>query len=207
MKLIIQIPCLNEEETLPETIADLPKQIDGIDVIEYLIIDDGSTDRTVEVAKKCGVHHVVSLGTNKGLATAFLAGLDTALQNGADIIVNTDADNQYNGADIHKLTQPILDKQADYVIGTRPVGNIEHFSPLKKMLQRLGSSVVRLLSGLDVPDAPSGFRAISREAAYKLNVFNNYTYTLETLIQAGHSNIRTSSTGPADFADSGYRCN
>jgi len=191
MKLIIQIPCLNEEETLPLTLADLPKQIDGIDDIEILVIDDGSTDNTVQVAKKHGVHHIVSIGTNKGLANAFMTGIRTSVLKGADIIVNTDADNQYNGADIAELVKPILDGEADYVVGARPIKNIEHFSPLKKMLQTLGSWTVRTLSGVKVPDAPSGFRALSRDTAMRLNVFNRYTYTLETLIQAGHSNIKT----------------
>lgn len=193
MKLIIQIPCLNEQETLPVTIADLPRQIDGIDVIEYLVIDDGSTDNTVEVAKECGVHHVVSLGHNQGLATAFTTGLRSALDLGADIIVNTDADNQYNGEDIAKLVKPVLDGESDFVVGERPIMQTEHFSPIKKLLQRLGSWVVRLASGTDIPDAPSGFRALSKKAAEQVNVFSDYTYTLETIIQAGQKNIRISS--------------
>ena len=191
MKLIIQIPCLNEEETLPVTLADLPRSIDGIDVIEWLVIDDGSTDATVDKALAHGVDHVVRLPYNQGLASAFMAGLDACLRNGADIIVNTDADNQYNAQDIETLVRPILEGKADYVIGARQISSIGHFSPIKKSLQKLGSFTVRYLSGLQIPDAPSGFRAISRNAAYKLNVFNKYTYTLETLIQAGNSNIKT----------------
>lgn len=187
MKLIIQIPCYNEEETLPITIADLPRHIDGIDEIEYLIINDGSKDRTVEIAKSLGVQHVVSFKKNKGLAKGFMAGIDTCLHLGADIIVNTDADNQYCGADIEKLVRPILNNEADIVIGERPIDQTEHFSWKKKKFQRLGSWVVRLASGTDIPDAPSGFRAYSREAALRLNVTNEYTYTLETIIQAGHN--------------------
>ncbi len=184
MKLVIQIPCLNEEESLPVAIADLPKHVDGIDEIEILIIDDGSTDRTVEVANSLGVNRVVSLGSNKGLAKAFLAGIQNALDMDADIIVNTDADNQYSGADIAKLVKPILNGSADIVIGTRPVSKIKEFSLLKKFLQKLGSSVMRLLSSTKVEDAPSGFRAFSRNAALQLNIFDSYTYTLETIIQA-----------------------
>lgn len=184
MKLVIQIPCLNEEESLPVTLADLPKRIDGIDEIEVLIIDDGSTDRTVEVAKAAGVKHIVKQGVNKGLAKAFVAGINRALDIGADIIVNTDADNQYCAADIEKLVRPILNGKADIVIGTRPVSKIKHFSLLKKFLQKLGSGVMRLLSSTNVKDAPSGFRAFSRNAAIQLNVFDNYSYTLETIIQA-----------------------
>lgn len=193
MKLIIQIPCLNEEETLPMTLADLPRKIKGIDEIEFLVIDDGSTDQTVKVAKDHGVHHIISIGTNKGLANAFMTGVREALKRGADIIVNTDADNQYHGGDIEKLVRPILNKEAEYVIGARPIKEIAHFSPLKKLLQGLGSWTVRSLSGVDVPDAPSGFRALSKETALHINVFNRYTYTLETLIQAGHSGIKTMS--------------
>lgn len=185
MKLIIQIPCYNEEATLPATVADLPRQIDGIDEIEYLIINDGSSDRTVEVARECGVHHVVSFKNNKGLAKGFVAGIDACLRLGADIIVNTDADNQYCGADIGKLVQPILEDCADVVIGERPINETSHFSPLKKKLQHMGSFVVRVASGTSVPDAPSGFRAYGREAAMRINVTNAYTYTLETIIQAG----------------------
>lgn len=189
MKLIIQIPCYNEEKTLPQTIADLPRHIDGIDVIEYLIINDGSSDRTVEVARSLGVHHVVSFKRNKGLARGFIAGLDASVRLGADIIVNTDADNQYCGADIEKLVAPILARKADIVIGERPIDGTEHFSATKKTLQHFGSFVVRVASGTKVPDAPSGFRAYSREAALRINVVNEYTYTLETIIQAGHNKI------------------
>ena len=186
MKLIIQIPCYNEENTLPQTIADLPKSIPGIDVIEYLIINDCSTDRTVEIARECGVQHIVDLKQNKGLAKVFTAGLDACLHLGADIIVNTDGDNQYNGADIEKLVRPILDGKADYVIGERPIDNIEHFSKRKKFLQHLGSWVVSAASNTHLPDTTSGFRALSREAALRTNVTNDFTYTLETIIQAGH---------------------
>ena len=193
MKLIIQIPCYNEEETLGITIADLPRHIDGIDEIEYLIIDDGSNDKTVEVAKKIGVHHVLRFRRNKGLAYGFLAGIDACLHLGADIIVNTDADNQYNGVDIEKLVRPIIEKKADIVIGERPIDETEHFSWKKKKFQHLGSWVVRIASGSDIPDAPSGFRAYSREAALRLNVINQYTYTLETIIQAGHERIAMTS--------------
>lgn len=184
MKLVIQIPCLNEEKSLPITIKDLPKQIDGIDEIEVLVIDDGSTDKTVEVARELGVNEVLSLCTNKGLAKAFTAGINKALQMGADIIVNTDADNQYNAQYIEKLIKPILEQKADIVIGTRPVSKIKHFSILKKILQKLGSGVMRFVSKTDVKDAPSGFRAFSKNAALQLNVFDAYTYTLETIIQA-----------------------
>lgn len=184
MKLIIQIPCYNEEATLATTLSDLPKKIDGIDKIDVLIIDDGSTDRTVEVAKEFGVKHIVSHPKNLGLAKAFVSGLSASLQLGADIIVNTDADNQYCGCDIEKIVKPILDKSADIVIGSRPVENIKHFSLVKKMLQKLGSWVMRLVSSTKIVDAPSGFRAFSKEAAMQLNVFDNYTYTLETIIQA-----------------------
>ena len=185
MKLIIQIPCFNEEDTLADTINDLPKSIDGIDEIEYLIINDGSTDNTVEVARECGVDHIVSYKTNRGLALAFSAGIDACLRLGADIIVNTDADNQYCGADIEKLIEPILSGQAEIVIGERPIDSIEHFSAQKKRFQRIGSRVVRFASGTDIPDAPSGFRAYARDAAMRINVINEYTYTLETIIQAG----------------------
>lgn len=193
MKLIIQIPCFNEAETLEIALNDLPKHIDGIDTIEYLIINDGSNDDTVQVAKNWGVHYVVNFKQNKGLAKGFMAGLDCALKNGADIIVNTDADNQYCGADIEKLVRPILDKKADIVIGERPIDNTEHFSPLKKKLQHIGSWTVRVASHSDIPDAPSGFRAYSREAALRMNVINNYTYTLETIVQAGQSKMAMTS--------------
>ena len=189
MKLIIQIPCFNEEESLPATLAALPRELSGVDVIEYLVIDDGSRDGTIEAAKRCGVRHVVSLTRNSGLAAAFIAGLDACLKLGADIIVNTDADNQYHGADVEKIVKPILDGRADIVIGERPIDETEHFSWLKKKLQYLGSWVVRLASKTDIPDAPSGFRAITREAAMKLNVVSEYTYTLETIIQAGRNNM------------------
>ncbi|MBO4636380.1 MAG: glycosyltransferase family 2 protein [Clostridiales bacterium] len=193
MKLIIQIPCYNEEETLHVAYNDLPKQIDGIDEIETLIINDGSSDRTVEVAKKLGVNYIVNFKRNKGLAYGFMAGLDACLHLGADIIVNTDADNQYNGADIGKLIKPILDGKADEVIGERPIDQTEHFSAGKKMFQHLGSWVVRRASKTDIPDAPSGFRAFSREAALRINVTNSYTYTLETIIQAGRNRIAITS--------------
>lgn len=188
-KLIIQIPCYNEEEKLPKTFADLPKHIVGIDEIEYLIINDGSTDRTVEVARELGIHHIVSFKKNKGLARAFIAGLDACLHLDADIIVNTDADNQYCGADIEKLVQPILQGKADLVIGERPIDEIEHFSKRKKKLQHVGSWVVQIASNSKIPDSTSGFRAISREAALRMNVINEHTYTLETIIQAGQSKI------------------
>ena len=184
MKLIIQIPCYNEENSLPITLKALPKQIDGIDEIEILVIDDGSTDKTIEVAKANGVQHIVSMPHNCGLAKAFVAGINGALAQGADIIVNTDADNQYCADDIEKLIRPILKKEADIVIGTRPVSNISHFSLLKKTLQKLGSWVMRRVSSTQVEDAPSGFRAFSRAAALQINIFDNYTYTLETIIQA-----------------------
>lgn len=193
MKLIIQIPCLNEAETLEIALNDLPKHIDGIDEIEYLIINDGSQDNTVEVAKNWGVHYVVNFKQNKGLAKGFMAGIDACLSNGADIIVNTDADNQYCGEDIEKLVRPILDGKADVVIGERPIDDTEHFSPLKKKLQHIGSWTVRIASKSDIPDAPSGFRAYSREAAMRLNVVNKYTYTLETIVQAGHERFAMTS--------------
>lgn len=184
MKLIIQIPCYNEEKSLPITLNALPKKIEGIDEIEILIINDGSTDNTVEVAKGLGVKNIVEMPHNSGLAKAFVAGINASLSIGADIIVNTDADNQYCADDIEKLVKPIIDGSADIVIGSRPVSKIQHFSLLKKMLQKLGSFVMRLISSTDVEDAPSGFRAFSRNAALQLNVFDNYTYTLETIIQA-----------------------
>lgn len=184
MKLVIQIPCYNEEKSLPVTLADLPKHINGVDEIEVLIINDGSTDKTVQAAKEHGIKHIVEMPHNCGLAKAFVAGINSSLALGADIIVNTDADNQYCASDIEKLIQPILNKEADIVIGSRPVSQIEHFSPLKKLLQKLGSCVMRMVSSTSVEDAPSGFRAFSRNAALQLNVFDNYTYTLETIIQA-----------------------
>jgi len=193
MKLIIQIPCYNEEATLSQTIADLPRQIEGIDVVEYLIINDGSSDRTVQVAKDSGVHHIVSFKNNKGLASGFMAGLDACVRLGADIIVNTDADNQYNGADVEKIVKPILEGIADMVVGARPIDKTRHFSWKKKKLQRLGSWVVRIASGTSVPDAPSGFRAYSRDAAMRVNVVNTYTYTLETIIQAGMNGVAITS--------------
>ena len=189
MKLIIQIPCLNEEETLPQTLADLPKKVDGVDVIETLIIDDGSTDNTVEVASKCGVDHIVRHTNNKGLAEAFTSGLDASIKHGANIIVNTDGDNQYQGSDIAKLIKPILDGEADMVVGDRQVQTLEHFSFIKKLLQWIGSRVVQQVSNTSVPDTTSGFRAFSRDAALRLNVLSKFTYTLETIIQAGKSNI------------------
>ena len=185
MKLIIQIPCYNEESTLPETVRDLPRALPGVDQIEVLVVDDGSTDRTVEVAQELGVQHVVRLKQNCGLATAFATGLEAALAAGADIIVNTDADNQYQGGEIGPLVQPILAGQADIVVGDRGVAALEHFSPFKRWLQRLGSWVVQRAAGIPIPDATSGFRAFSREAALRLTVLSEYTYTLETLIQAG----------------------
>lgn len=193
MKLIIQIPCLNEAETLEIALNDLPKHIDGIDEIEYLIINDGSKDNTVQVAKDWGVHYVVNFRQNKGLAKGFMAGLDACLRNGADIIVNTDADNQYCGEDIEKIVRPILEGKVDIVIGERPIDDTDHFSPLKKRLQHIGSWTVRVASKSDIPDAPSGFRAYSREAAMRLNVVNQYTYTLETIVQAGHEKFAMTS--------------
>lgn len=188
-KLIIQIPCFNEEGTLAIALKALPRQVPGIDKVEWLIINDGSTDKTIEVAKANGVDHVVDLGTHQGLARGFMAGLDACLRNGADIVVNTDADNQYNAEDIPKLIEPILKGEAEIVVGARPITEIAHFSPLKKMLQKMGSWVVRAASNTDVADAPSGFRAMSRKAASQLNVFSQYTYTLETIIQAGQKNM------------------
>lgn len=185
MKLIIQIPCLNEEETLPGTLADLPREVAGFDEVQWLVVDDGSTDRTVEVARECGVDHIVRLTNNRGLAAGFQAGLDASLKLGADVIVNTDADNQYNAADIPLLVAPILAGEADMVIGDRQTDTIAHFSPLKKRLQRLGSWVVRQASETDVPDTTSGFRAYNREAALQMAVVSRFTYTLETIIQAG----------------------
>mgnify|MGYP001622974274 CR=1 FL=1 len=193
MKLIIQVPCYNEAETLEIALNDLPRQIDGIDEIEYLIINDGSKDNTVEVARRWGVNYVVNFKCNRGLAKGFMAGLDACLRNGADIIVNTDADNQYCGDDIEKLVRPILEGKADIVIGERPIDETEHFSPLKKKLQHLGSWTVRKASKTEIPDAPSGFRAYSREAALHMNVVNEYTYTLETIVQAGREKMAITS--------------
>jgi glycosyltransferase involved in cell wall biosynthesis len=184
-KLIIQIPCYNEEKTIGITLAELPRQLEGIDEIEWLVIDDGSRDATIEVAKACGVDRIIHFRHNRGLAKAFMAGLEASLKAGADIIVNTDADNQYCAEDIPKLIAPILAREAEIVIGARPISQITHFSPIKKVLQKLGSGVVRLVSNTQVADAPSGFRALSRQAAMQINVFNEYTYTLETIIQAG----------------------
>jgi glycosyltransferase involved in cell wall biosynthesis len=191
MKLIIQIPCFNEEAQLPVTLSDLPRHVDGFDEVEWLIIDDGSTDRTIEVARAHGVDHVVKLTNNKGLAAGFQAGLDACLKLGADVIVNTDADNQYSAADIPRIVKPIVDGTADMVIGDRETDQIEHFSPLKKRLQRLGSWVVRLASETSVPDTTSGFRAYNREAAIQMAVTSKYTYTLETIIQAGKLLVAT----------------
>ena len=193
MKLIIQLPCFNEAETLKIALDALPKHIDGIDEIEYLIINDGSTDDTEAVAREWGVHYVVHFKRNLGLARGFLAGLDLAIRNGADIIVNTDADNQYCGDDIEKLIKPIMDRTADIVIGERPIDDIEGFSFIKKKLQRFGSWVVRKASRTDIPDAPSGFRAFSRNAAMRMNVNNEYTYTLETIVQAGRNKMAITS--------------
>jgi glycosyltransferase involved in cell wall biosynthesis len=190
VKLIIQIPCFNEEKTLPQVIRDLPRQIEGIEKIEYLVIDDGSKDRTVEIAKELGVHHVVSLGSNQGLAKAFMTGVRKCTELGADIIVNTDGDNQYKAEYIPELVKPILNGRADMVVGCRPIEQIKEFSWLKKKLQRVGSGVVRRFSGTDVPDTTSGFRAYSADTAMMLNVLNRYTYTLETIIQAGAMNMR-----------------
>ena len=193
MKLIIQIPCYNEADTLEVALNDLPRKIKGIDEIEYLIINDGSSDDTERIALEWGVNYVVHFKRNLGLAKGFLAGLDLALRNGADIIVNTDADNQYCGADIEKLVQPILEKKADIVIGERPIDEIDHFSFIKKQLQHFGSMVVRIASRTDIPDAPSGFRAYSRKAAMRANVHNEYTYTLETIVQAGRNKMAITS--------------
>ncbi|HNR94045.1 MAG TPA: glycosyltransferase family 2 protein [Kiritimatiellia bacterium] len=188
-KLIIQIPCLNEEEHIGHTLASLPRAVPGFDQVELLVIDDGSSDNTVAVARAAGADHVVSLSSHQGLARAFIAGLDRAVELGADVIVNTDADNQYCADDIPQLTLPVLEGRADMVVGERPIESIGHFSAAKKRLQRLGSWVVRAASGTQIPDAPSGFRALSADAARRLNIFSNYTYTLETIIQTGHKNM------------------
>lgn len=193
MKLIIQIPCLNEAGTLAIALNALPRKVRGFDSVEWLIIDDGSTDETVKVAREHGVDYVVSHTRNQGLARGFMTGLDACLRFGADVIVNTDADNQYNADDIPALTTPIVEGKADIVVGARPIETIEHFSPAKKLLQKLGSWVVRVASKTDIPDAPSGFRAMSRAAAQRLVVFNDYTYTLETIIQAGQKNMAITS--------------
>jgi glycosyltransferase involved in cell wall biosynthesis len=193
MKLIIQIPCYNEAETLPITLRELPREVPGFDKVEWLVVNDGCTDNTEEVARKCGVDHIVNFTWNQGLAKAFLAGLDASIKLGADVIVNTDADNQYVAADIPALVAPIIAGKADVVIGERPINEISSFSPAKKLLQKLGSAVVRFVSRTDIPDAPSGFRAMSREAALRFNVFNDYTYTLETIIQAGQKGIAITS--------------
>jgi glycosyltransferase involved in cell wall biosynthesis len=189
MKLIIQIPCYNEEETLPATLADLPREVPGFERVEWMVINDGSNDDTVKIAQAHGVDHIISHHHNMGLARAFMTGLAAGVRLGADVIVNTDGDNQYKGEFIPELVKPIIDNRAEIVIGARPIEDIEHFSPAKKLLQKLGSWVVRVASNSDIPDAPSGFRAISREAAKQINVFNNYTYTLEMIIQAGQKNI------------------
>jgi glycosyltransferase involved in cell wall biosynthesis len=185
VKLIIQIPCFNEAEQLPQTLADLPREVTGFEVVEWLIVDDGSTDQTIEVARAHGIDHIVRLTNNKGLAAGFQAGLDACLKLGADVVVNTDADNQYCGQDVLKLVQPILEGRADMVVGDREVTNIDHFSAAKKSLQRLGSWVVRQASSTNVPDTTSGFRAYNREAAIQILVVSKFTYTLETIIQAG----------------------
>jgi glycosyltransferase involved in cell wall biosynthesis len=193
MKLIIQIACYNEEKVLPVTLSELPRQMEGFDKVEWLIIDDGSTDNTVEVAKSHGVDHIVRFTKNQGLAKGFVAGIDACLRLGADVIVSTDADNQYDARDIPKLIKPILDGKAEIVVGARPIEEIKHFSPVKKYLQKIGSWVVRIASNTDIPDAPSGFRAMSRDAAMHLHVFNEYTYTLETIIQAGQKGMAITS--------------
>lgn len=190
MKLIVQIPCYNEEHTLPQTVADIPREIDGVDKVEILIIDDGSTDRTVEVAKEIGVDHIICNKANMGLARTFRRGIWACLVRGADVIVNTDGDNQYAGADIPALVQPVIHGKADIVVGNRQTHLVPHFSGMKKRLQRVGSWVVRRLSGLEIPDAVSGFRAISRDAAIQLNIVSSFSYTIEMLIQAGKRNMK-----------------
>jgi glycosyltransferase involved in cell wall biosynthesis len=193
MKLIIQVPCYNEAETLPLTLSALPRSVAGFDSVEWLIIDDGSIDDTVRVAKETGADYIVRHTRNQGLARAFMTGIRECVRLGADVIVNTDADNQYDARDIPSLVQPILDGSADMVVGARPIDNISHFSPTKKILQKIGSWVVRTVSRTDIPDAASGFRAIRKDAARELSVFNDYTYTLETLIQAGQKNMAITS--------------
>ncbi len=190
MKLIIQIPCYNEEKTLPVTYVDLPKKIEGIDQIETLVIDDGSTDKTLEVAKALGVSHILPLKNNRGLARAFEAGLEKSLELGADIIVNTDGDNQYYGPDIEKLVRPIIDGQADMVVGDRQTDTIQHFSWTKKKLQKAGSSLIRRLSKTNIRDTVSGFRAYTRDTAMKINILTEFSYTIENLIQLGNQRLR-----------------
>jgi glycosyltransferase involved in cell wall biosynthesis len=189
-KLIIQIPCYNEADALPVTLGALPRKLQGIDSVEWLVIDDGSTDGTAEIASQYGVHHVIRHATNRGLAAAFMTGLDAAVARGADIIVNTDADNQYDARDIATLVAPIVEGRAEFVIGARPIESTRHFSWIKRRLQKIGSRVVRMASGTSIADAPSGFRAVTRDVGLRLNVFNSYTYTLETIIQAGRSGMR-----------------
>jgi glycosyltransferase involved in cell wall biosynthesis len=192
-KLIIQVPCYNEEDTLGLTLSALPREVTGIDKVEWLMVDDGSTDRTVDVGRTHRVDHIIQLSHHQGLARAFVAGLEASLKAGADIIVNVDADNQYCADDIPKLIVPILSGKAEIVVGTRPISEISHFSLVKKWMHRLGSGTVRFASKTKIPDAPSGFRAMSREAAMRLNVFNEYTYTLETIIQAGQKGMAIAS--------------
>lgn len=201
MKLVIQIPCYNEAAVLPETLSHLPRSVAGCDQVEWLVIDDGSSDDTAEVARACGADHVIRHPSNRGLAAAFMTGLEHAISLGADIVLNTDADNQYDARDIPVLIEPIIAGRADFVVGARPIASTVHFSWLKKLLQRLGSLVVRMASGTSVEDAPSGFRAMTRDVAMRLNVFNGYTYTIETLIQAGRSNIRVVSVPVRTNAD------
>lgn len=189
MKLIIQIPCYNEEQTLPVTLSQLPREVHGFDCVEWMVIDDGSDDATLKVAEECGVDHIIRHHINKGLASAFMTGLSACIRLGADVIVNTDGDNQYKGEYISRLVEPIVKNQAEIVVGARPIKDLDHFSAAKKILQKIGSWVVRVASSSDIPDAPSGFRAISRDAAKQINIFNNYTYTLEMIIQAGQKNI------------------
>ncbi len=189
MKLIIQIPCYNEEESLPETLSQLPREVEGFNKVEWLVINDGCTDNTVETAKKYGVDHIICFNKNKGLASAFMSGINACIALGADVIVNTDADNQYNAEDIPKLTRPVLEGRADIVIGARPIEKIKYFSPLKKLLQKTGSYIVSLVSNTTIIDAPSGFRAFNKDSAMRINVFSKYTYTLETIIQAAEKNM------------------